>query len=54
MFALVLTKNGKFHSLLGYAGTVEEANRIGQQLADKYGEQWLIDNGYRLNVELAG
>lgn len=54
MFALVLTKDGKFYKLIGYAGTIEEANKIGQQLADKYGEQWLIDNGYRLNVELAG
>ena len=54
MFALVLTKDGNFYKLLGHVSSPEEANAIGQKLIEKYGEQWLIDNGYRLNVELAG
>lgn len=54
MYAVTLTQNGKFLKLFGFVNNNEEFEKIAQKLIEKYGKQWLIDNGYRLNLELAG
>ena len=54
MYAVTLTKDGKVLKLVSFVNSKEEFEEIAQTLIAKYGEQWLIDNGYRLNLELAG
>lgn len=54
MYAVTLTKDGKLQKLIGFVNGKEEFEEIAQKLIEKYGEQWLSDNGYRLNLELAG
>lgn len=54
MYAVTLTKNGQFQKLFGFVNSKEEFEEIAQKLIEKYGEQWLLDNGYRLNFQLAG
>lgn len=54
MYAVTLTKDGQFLKLVGFVNCKEEFDEITQEFIKKHGEQWLIDNGYRLNLELAG
>ena len=53
MFAVSITKNGQLVKFVGFVNSQSEVEAISQTLINKYGEQYLTDNGYRVNAELA-